>query len=65
MKKPCEECPWVVRNKHNDTIINFSKRTGKSHNCHMTESGKKNLWGVENKHKCRGRKLFENVGEVK
>ena len=56
MKKPCKECPWVVRNKHNDVIVGFSKRTGKSHNCHMTE-GVKNLWNIENKKfECYGKK---------
>jgi hypothetical protein len=60
MKKPCKECPWVVRNRHNDTIVVFSKRTGKSHNCHMTEVGKKDLWKVDNENKCIGKKNFEN-----
>lgn len=65
MKKPCKECPWIVRNRHNDTIIEFSNRMEKSHNCHMTETGKKNLWNVENKYKCRGRKIVENVRDIK
>ena len=28
----CKECPWVVRNKHNDMIVSFAERTGKKHN---------------------------------
>ena len=35
MEKPCKECPWVVRNKNNDTIIIHSKKWNKKHNCHM------------------------------
>ena len=23
MKKPCKECPHVIRNRHNDTIVEF------------------------------------------
>ena len=43
--KNCKECPWVVRNKNNDTIINHSKKWGKKHNCHMKIKGtNKNLW---------------------
>jgi hypothetical protein len=39
IKKNCKECPWVVRNKNNDTIINHSKRLNKKHNCHMLITG--------------------------
>lgn len=60
MNKPCKECPWVVKNKHNTMIVEFSERTGKEHNCHMTESGKKNLWKIDEKCQCVGRKLFIN-----
>ena len=56
MKTPCKECPWVVKNKHNDVIINFSIRSGRSHNCHMTK-GVKNLWDVKEKYKCVGKKI--------
>jgi hypothetical protein len=52
-KKPCKECPWVVRNKHNDTIVNFSKRMDKNHNCHMIN---KNIWDVKDNEICQGRK---------
>ena len=52
----CKECPGVVRNKHNDMIVSFAERTGKKHNCHMTE-GKKDLWNViDKKIECRGNK---------
>ena len=55
--KPCEECPWVIRNKHNDTIVQFSNRTGKKHNCHMTKAGKKNLWSLEKSYQIYYQKL--------
>ena len=61
-KKPCKECPWVVRNKHNDTIVKFSKEKNKNHNCHMTE-GSKNLWKVNSKTECVGCKLNTNYGK--
>lgn len=48
MKKPCKECPHLIRNRHNDMIVNFGNRTGKRHNCHMTE-GVKDLWNVKDK----------------
>jgi hypothetical protein len=63
MKKPCKECPWVVRNKHNDTIVGFSTKTGSPHNCHMTE-GVKNLWKViDNKMECYGSKNLNKLYE--
>ncbi len=56
MKKPCKECPHLIRNRHNDMIVEFGKRTGKKHNCHMTE-GKKDLWNVTDKKlECYGSK---------
>ena len=48
MTKPCKECPHFIRNRHNDTIVDFANRIGKKHNCHMTE-GKKDLWNVKDK----------------
>jgi hypothetical protein len=61
MEKHCKECPHIVRNRHNDMIIDFSDRTKKSHNCHMTE-GKKNLWNVtNNKLECYGSKNRKKV----
>ena len=57
MKKPCKECPWLVKTKNNDTIIEFSERMSMKHNCHMTEAGKKNLWKVEEDFECIGKKF--------
>lgn len=38
-------------------IVDFVKRTGKKHNCHMTE-GVKNLWNVKNENlECYGTKI--------
>ena len=45
-KKSCKECPWVVRNKHNDMIVGFSQRMDKPHNCHMVNGGKE-LWNIK------------------
>jgi len=56
MKKPCKECPHIIRNRHNDMIVDFGKRMNKKHNCHMTE-GKKDLWNVTDKKlECYGSK---------
>jgi hypothetical protein len=57
--KECKECPWRVMNKHNETIIGFSKRTDKAHNCHMTKNGGEKLWEVDEETKCRGRLNYE------
>ena len=54
----CKECPWSVKNKHNDTIVGFSKRMDKPHNCHMIKGGKE-LWNIDEKTKCNGRKKYE------
>jgi hypothetical protein len=54
----CKECPWVVRNKHNDMIVGVSKRLDKPHNCHMKNGGKE-LWNINKKTKCDGRKEYE------
>jgi hypothetical protein len=43
----CKECPWKVKNSHNDMIVGFSIKTDKPHNCHMTDNGGKNLWNVK------------------
>jgi hypothetical protein len=57
MKKHCKECPHIIKNKHNDMIVDFVKRTGKKHNCHMTE-GVKNLWNVKDENlECYGTKI--------
>jgi hypothetical protein len=55
----CKECPWKVKNSHNDMIVGFSIKTDKPHNCHMTDNGGKNLWNIEEKTKCNGRKEYE------
>jgi hypothetical protein len=50
MKKPCKECPHFIRNRHNDMIVDFADRTGKKHNCHMTEEKKSILdWDLHQK----------------
>lgn len=60
MKKHCRECPYIIRNKHNDIIVNFAKKWNKPHNCHMTP-GVKNLWQVNNKKlQCFGSKIEQN-----
>lgn len=55
----CKECPWTVKNNHNNNIVNFSKRTDKSHNCHMVKGGK-DLWNVSDITICVGRKKYES-----
>ena len=56
MKKPCKECPHVIKSRHNDMIVEFGLRTDKKHNCHMTE-GVKDLWNVTDKKlECYGSK---------
>lgn len=59
MKKPCKECPWVVRNKNNNNIIKFSKKKSIGHNCHMTD-GYKDLWSLKENFKCAGWSIFIN-----
>jgi hypothetical protein len=57
--KNCIECPWVVRNKNNDTIINHSKKWGKKHNCHMKIKGtNKKLWCNDTEFQCVGNKNY-------
>jgi hypothetical protein len=53
----CKECPWKVSNNHNEKIKNFSKRTKKVHNCHMTE-GVKDFWNPTEKHVCKNFKNY-------
>lgn len=55
LKKPCKECPWVVRNKHNDTIVNHAKKWNKTHNCHMVDS---NIWDTKKECQCAGNKQY-------
>lgn len=61
MKKHCKECPWIIKNNHNEKITSFSKRLNKSHNCHMSINGGKNMWDVKESTKCFGRKQFEGI----
>ena len=56
--KTCKECPWRVKNKHNNTIVDFSKKTDKPHNCHMVNGGKE-LWNINEKTKFNGRQNYE------
>jgi len=57
MEKNCKECPWVVRNKNNDTIVNHSKKWNKKHNCHMKiKDTNKKLWDHFPEFQCRGDK---------
>lgn len=55
----CKECPWIVKNNHNNNIVNFSKRMDKPHNCHMVKGGK-DLWNVSDITICVGRKKYES-----
>jgi hypothetical protein len=65
MKKPCKECPWVVKNKHNEMITNHSIKHNKPHNCHMISPEKRGgLWDVKEETKCIGRKLYEHREKV-
>jgi len=59
MKKSCKECPWVIKNKNNDSITNHSKKFNKKHNCHMLIKDKDiKLWDTFPKFQCVGNKLF-------
>ncbi len=61
MENPCKECPHLIRNRHNDMIVEFGKRMGKKHNCHMTE-GVKDLWNVKDiKHECAGSRILNYI----
>lgn len=63
-KKPCKECPWVVRTQHNDRIIEHSKKYDKPHNCHMIPPEKRGgLWEAKEETKCVGRTLYEKENE--
>jgi hypothetical protein len=56
--KNCKECPWVVKNNHNNNLINNINRLYENnslsdtiHNCHMKNS---NIWDKSDKNKCIG-----------
>lgn len=54
-KKTCRECPWVVENKHNQTIRKHSIKHKKRHNCHMIPYEKSGgLWEYKEEFKCNG-----------
>ena len=60
-KKTCKECPWVVRNRHNDTIVKHSKEHNKKHNCHMIPFEKSGgLWDMKKECQCVGNR--EHMG---
>ena len=45
-------------------IVEFGRRTGMQHNCHMTD-GKKDLWNVKNKKlECYGSKNGSDIKVV-
>jgi hypothetical protein len=55
--KCCKECPWVVTNKNNDSIVDHSKKWKKKHNCHMLIKGREfKLWDDFPKFQCIGNK---------
>lgn len=56
----CKECPWKVSNSHNEKFKKFAIRTGKAHNCHMTE-GVKDIWNPTDKHICKN---FKNYNQT-
>jgi hypothetical protein len=59
IKKCCRECPWIIRNKNNDSLIKHSKNFNKKHNCHMLIKDKDiKLWDSFPKFQCIGNKLF-------
>lgn len=56
MRKNCQECPYIIRNRHNDKFVEFVNKFGLKHNCHMTP-GVKDFWNINNKKwECYGRK---------
>jgi hypothetical protein len=58
-KKPCKECPWVVENRHNQTIKNHSIKHEKRHNCHMISYEKSGgLWDIKKEYQCVGNKQY-------
>ena len=64
MKSSCKECPHSVRNRHNDMIVEFSRRTKRLHNCHMTE-GKKDLWRIKDEtFICYGAKKLKSLENI-
>lgn len=57
IEKCCKECPWVVKNKNNESFTNHSKKWFKKHNCHMLIKNKGiKLWDNFPKFQCVGNK---------
>ena len=64
MKSHCKECPYIIRNRNNDIIVEFSRRTKRLHNCHMTE-GKKDLWEIKDETLvCYGSKRNKTLDNI-
>jgi hypothetical protein len=64
-KSPCKECPWVVKNKNNDTLVEHLKRFKKKHNCHMVkEKDKGTIWEVKERYQCVGNKKYLNDSKI-
>jgi hypothetical protein len=61
VKKQCKECPWKVKSQNNTSIMEFSKKHNKQHNCHMIDPSKRGgLWDVKEECMCAGsRKQME------
>ena len=54
MRKPCKECPHVIKSLHNEKFKGYMKKLNKKeHGCHMVDP--KNILGVQTeKTKCVG-----------
>lgn len=58
-RKPCKECPWVVKSQHNQKMTENIKRfvangslKTKKHRCHMIDT---NIWNTaDEKNVCIG-----------
>lgn len=54
MDKPCSECPWIRKTKHDNIITNHAIKHKKAHNCHMAKD-KNALWKIdEDSTLCKG-----------
>lgn len=57
VKNCCKECPWVVKNNNNESIVKHSKKWNKKHNCHMLIKNKNvKLWDNFPEFQCVGNK---------
>lgn len=58
-KKPCKECPWVVKSQNNTNFTNHAKKWNKTHNCHMIDPSKRGgLWDTKKECQCVGNKQY-------